>query len=79
MSDIVRKQQLMQLVPILPTLGVPPDKIRAELVRLFDLPKEWAEAAPQEQEQEQPAMGQVPLDQGAVETKAMTSSVIGGA
>lgn len=77
MSDIVRKQQLMQLVPILPTLGVPVDKIRAELVRLFDLPKEWSEAAPEPSGQMEPSPTPGPISPS--DTKAITSSVIGGA
>lgn len=81
MSDIVRKQQLMQLVPILPTLGVPVDKIRAELVRLFDLPKEWSEAAPEPSGQmgPEPSTSPTPGPINPLDTKAVTSSVIGGA
>lgn len=80
MSDLVRKQQLMQLVPLLPSLGVAPEKIRAEVVRLFDLPKEWATI-------EEKAEGGIPIPDpqqtppvaNPEDSKAITSKVIGGA
>ena len=52
-AESVKRQQLLQLVPVLTQLGVDPQKIREEVVRLYDLPKKFAEspqptAAPQD-------------------------------
>jgi hypothetical protein len=52
-TDVMRKQQLVQLVPTLMQLGVKTDDLKAELVRLYDLPEDFlkvetAEAAPTE-------------------------------
>jgi len=41
MSEVLQKQQLMQLAPILPSLGVPLSKIKEEIVRLFNLPESF--------------------------------------
>ena len=74
-TDMVKKQQLMQLVGILPGLGVPADKVREELVRLFDLPPTFNEAPPAPTPEipapAPPAEAPVP--------EATTSAVIGGA
>lgn len=43
-AESVRRQQLLQLVPVLTQLGVDPQKIREEVIRLYDLPKKFAEA-----------------------------------
>jgi hypothetical protein len=45
-SDLLKKQQLIQLTPTLMQLGVSPDKIREEIVRLFGLPDIFNEVAP---------------------------------
>ena len=37
-SDAVKKQELLNLVPVLQELGVPTDKILEQLVRAYDLP-----------------------------------------
>jgi hypothetical protein len=49
MSEILQKQQLMQLAPILPSLGVPLKVIKEEIIRVFSLPESFlveAEAPP---------------------------------
>lgn len=46
MSDMIKKQQLLQLLPSLVQLGVQVKDIKAELIRLFDLPPTFAEEAP---------------------------------
>ena len=38
-SEAVQKQEFMQTVPLLQALGVPPQQILKELVRLYDLPE----------------------------------------
>jgi len=43
MSDIVKKAQLMQLLPSLAQVGVPLTAIKSELIRLFDLPVNFHE------------------------------------
>lgn len=46
LTEILQKQQLMQLIPILAQLGVQGVAIKTELVRLFDLPVTFMEVAP---------------------------------
>lgn len=45
MTDLIKKQQLMGLVPILAQLGVPGEAIKEELVRLYNLPPTFIEPA----------------------------------
>jgi hypothetical protein len=76
MSDVLKKQQLIQLVPVLGGLGVPADKVRAELVRLFDLPPTFNDTAEQEAPGDS-AVAQVMASSPAPEVAV--SDVIGGA
>jgi len=47
MTDILRKQQIMQLLPSLAQLGVPPLALKEEVIRLFGLPESFnQEVAP---------------------------------
>jgi hypothetical protein len=82
MTDMVRKQQLTQLLAVLPGLGVPADKLRAEVVRLFDLPEAFNEAAPPPApapEAPAAAPGSVVAPPEAAPTpSADTAAVIGG-
>lgn len=73
LTDAIRKQQIIQLLPALAQLGVPPDKIRAEIIRLYDLPATF--------DQVTPVGGSVGQTEGAptAPTEASTSTVIGGA
>jgi hypothetical protein len=82
MTDIVRKQQLTQLLAVLPGLGVPVEKIRAEVVRLFDLPEEFNVVPAPTPAPESPAAPPEQAfspDQAPVESTASTSTMIGGA
>jgi hypothetical protein len=45
-ASIIKRQELVELLPILQGLGVDPTKIKEELIRQFDLPKQFAEAVP---------------------------------
>jgi len=49
-AESVRRQQLLQLVPVLTTLGVEPWKIRDEIIRLYDLPRQFSETPEVRQE-----------------------------
>jgi len=63
LSDILKKQQLMGLIPILAQLGVPPDAIKEELIRLYDLPESFMQelqAPPQQATPDVPAGPEVP-------------------
>ena len=44
-TEILQKQQIMQLLPILPQLGVTGKALKDELIRLFNLPVTFAEEA----------------------------------
>ena len=46
LSETLQRQNLVQLMPILQGLGVSPEKMKAELVRMFDLPVSFLEAPP---------------------------------
>ena len=44
LSETLRRQNLVQLLPLLQQLGVDPDKMKEEIVRMFDLPVSFLEA-----------------------------------
>ena len=47
LSDAIRKQNLLSLLPTLQGLGVPPEKIKEEIIRAYELPKTFLEAIPE--------------------------------
>ena len=47
LSDAMRKQNLLSLLPTLQGLGVPQDKIKEEIIRLNELPKSFLEVPPE--------------------------------
>lgn len=76
LTDAAKKQQIMQLLPLLPQLGVPVPELREEIVRLFALPESFNQPVPP------PASPGAPTKQPpeTVPTpEATTSTVIGGA
>jgi len=77
MTDILRKQQLLQLLPSLVQLGVPVEAIKQELIRLYGFPPDFLESPPA-------AAAPPPLEGGlpsmpAPEPTAMIAGSIGGA
>jgi len=74
LTDMVRKQQLLQLLPALTALGVPTDAIRDEVVRLYGLPVTFNETSAPERAS---VPGTEPTTGPTAE--ATTSDVIGGA
>mgnify|MGYP003651698986 CR=1 FL=1 len=61
MSDAVKQQALISQAPLLLQLGVPPEAIKAEIIRAFDFPESFNEpAAPAE-----PEMMPQPAEPGA--------------
>lgn len=49
LADAARRQQLVELAPLLEQLGVPKDRLLSEIVRTFGLPEDFAKpAAPSE-------------------------------
>lgn len=79
MTDMVKKQQIMQLLAPLVQLGVSPNAIRSEVVRLFDLPEQFNEAEPPVDKMPDPVAAAMPGGGGAPTAEAATSDVIGGA
>ena len=76
MTDLVRKAQLIQLVPVLASLGVPPSAIKEELIRLYGLPPTFLEEVPQAAA---PPLTGEPLEKPAQTAQEATSKIIGGA
>lgn len=58
LSDSIKKSNLIQLAPQLIQLGVPSEKVKEEIIRLYDLPKTFLEAPPA------PPQGAASLPQG---------------
>lgn len=50
LSSAIKNQQALTLAPQLINLGADPNKIREGLVKMFKLPKDWADAMPLPQE-----------------------------
>ena len=46
LSDAIRKQNLLSLLPTLQALGVQPRKVLEEIIRAYELPKDFLEEAP---------------------------------
>lgn len=44
LSEAIRKQNLLTLLPTLQAMGVPMDKVKEEIVRLYDLPRTFLDA-----------------------------------
>jgi hypothetical protein len=72
MTDLLRKQQLVGLIPILSQLGVPGGALKDEIIRLYGLPPSFGEEAPAP-----PAPG-TGSPAGPPEAEASVSDVIGG-
>lgn len=53
-ASIMKRNELVQLLPLLQGLGVPVDKIKDEIIKQFDLPKSFGE------EMEAPAQTKIP-------------------
>lgn len=43
LSEALKRSNLVQLLPVLTQLGVPPEKIKEELIRIYDLPESFLE------------------------------------
>jgi len=70
LSDAIRKQNLLSLLPTLQGLGVPPEKIKEEIIRAYELPKTFLEAipAPPEAPVAAPSAADIENIEGGVET-----------
>lgn len=56
-ADAIRKQNLLQLLPILTQLGVPNDKLKEGIIRAYDLPEDYLKVPPPEAPPMAPAIG----------------------
>lgn len=63
-SDAMRKEQMVALVPVLKEVGVDPKKIRSELIRMFDLPKSFDDDPEQAAPEAAPALPAMPTTPG---------------
>lgn len=75
MTDLLKKQQLTGLIPLLAQLGVPQDAIREEVIRLYDLPPAFLETL---QKAEPAAATTVAPAPQAPTPAATVSDIIGG-
>lgn len=74
MTDLIKKQQLIQLIPVLAQLGVPGTAMREEIIRLYNLPPSFGEV-----QAEGTPTTTAPTAQGAAATpEAAISDIIGG-
>lgn len=74
MTDLIKKQQLIQLIPVLAQLGVPGTAMREEIIRLYNLPPSFGEVQP-----EGTPTTTAPTAPGAAATpEAAISDIIGG-
>lgn len=71
MTDMMRKQQIIQLLPALLQLGVPTEALKAEIGRLYSLPESFMETVKEEPSTES-VIPQIK------EAAATTTDVIGG-
>jgi len=71
MTDALRKNQIMTLLPSLVQLGVPPLAIKEEVIRLFGLPEAFTKEAPTPE----PA---APAEAAPAPAEALTPDTIGG-
>lgn len=74
MTDLIKKQQLIQLIPVLAQLGVPGPSMREEIIRLYNLPPSFGEV-----QAEGTPTTTAPTAQGTEATpEAAISDIIGG-
>lgn len=78
LSDAIRKQNLLSLLPTLQGLGVPPDKIKEEIIRAYELPKTFLEPlpAPPEAPVAAPSAADIANIEGGVETNASDAELL---
>lgn len=74
MTDMIKKQQLIQLIPILAQLGVPGTAMKDEIIRLYGLPPTFGEVPTTST----PSTTSAPESAPAPETATAISDVIGG-
>jgi hypothetical protein len=74
LTDMVRKQQLIQLLPLLTGMGVPAEELKSEMVRLYDLPESFLNPPPTAPGAAVPQTATAPV----APTAAAVSDVIGG-
>jgi hypothetical protein len=78
LSEAIKKNNLVQLLPILQGLGVPMSKVKEEIIRLYDLPRNFLEeeapapapikpTTPPEEQRDIGASGELPAEQLAQE------------
>ena len=54
-ADAIKKQNLIQLLPVLTTLGVPAERMKEEIIRAYELPEDFLKTP--EPQQEAPKVG----------------------
>lgn len=79
-ADQIKRRSLVELVPVLAELGVPPNEIRNEIVRAWDLPESFAESADEAAAREAAAAAPAPdtaPEQGMEQLPGLTPAMPG--
>jgi hypothetical protein len=62
-ASVMKRNELIQLLPVLQGLGIDPTKIKEQVIRQFDLPKSFAEEPPAPTPQAQVAPQVAPMEE----------------
>lgn len=76
LSDALRKQNLLSLLPTLQALGVSQNKILEEIVRAYELPKDFMEVEAPQPQAPSPSAADVANIEGGVETNASSADLL---
>jgi len=77
-SDSIKKQEFVQLLPTLQQLGVPNEKLLEQLIRNYDLPEDLMPEPISESEMQPPAMPEAPQpSMGGAPMNAMQEAQLG--
>jgi len=76
-ASVMKRNELVQLLPVLQGLGIDPSKIKEEIIRQFDLPKSFGEEppAPPPQAQNLPQTAPMPEAEPSLPAEALAQQI----
>lgn len=76
-ASVMKRNELIQLLPVLQGLGIDPTKIKEQVIRQFDLPKSFAEEppAPTPEPTAMPQAGPMPEEEPALPAEALAQQI----